>query len=151
MQLSISFLFLEPYIITGSYFGAGQYPVIYSNSACGGWEANFADCSKNVYGEFLCPSSKVAGVLCGYGMMQSWLSKVISCNLDCENGDVKLVGGNSDNEGTVEVCFDHLWGLISESGWNQKDAEVVCRELGYNPEGKKQISLLFQICCAYNI
>ena len=65
-------------------------------------------------------------------------SIVIPWVLDCENGDVKLVGGSSNNEGTVQVCFDHLWGLISESGWNQKDAEVVCRELGYNPEGKKQ-------------
>ena len=56
-------------------------------------------------------------------------------NVDCSNGDVRLVGGYGAYEGTVEVCFENLWGLVSESGWTQEDGEVVCRQLGYPTEG----------------
>ena len=61
---------------------------------------------------------------------------------DCENGDIRLVGGNLTNEGTIEVCFDNLWGLIDETGWTSKDAEVVCRQLGYAVEGMYKYDIL---------
>ena len=48
---------------------------------------------------------------------------------------MRLVGGNGDYEGTVEICFNNLWGLVSESGWSTTDAEVTCRQLGYEPSG----------------
>ena len=33
-------------------------------------------------------------------------------------------------EGTVEVCFDNLWGLVSaDAYWDDKDAQVVCTSL----------------------
>ena len=43
--------------------------------------------------------------------------------------------GLSPNEGTVQVCFDNLWGLVDESGWSLSDAKVVCYQLGYETEG----------------
>ena len=49
----------------------------------------------------------------------------------CTDGQIRLVGGNSMYEGTVEMCFGNLWGLIAESGWGVKDAEVTCRQLGF--------------------
>ena len=52
--------------------------------------------------------------------------------LECTEGDVRLIDGPSDIEGTLEICHDDLWGLISDSGWSDSDAEVVCRELGYS-------------------
>lgn len=55
--------------------------------------------------------------------------------IDCTDGDVRLVGGYGSYEGSVEVCFENLWGLVAETGWNQGDAEVVCRQLGYQTEG----------------
>ena len=54
----------------------------------------------------------------------------------CTNGDVRLVGGGFPNEGTVEVCFNNLWGLISDLGWNDADARVVCRQLGHEDGSK---------------
>ena len=57
--------------------------------------------------------------------------------LDCVNGQVRLMGGTSDNEGTVEVCFDNVWGNIEETGWGDKDAQLVCNLLGgYLTDGK---------------
>ena len=56
-------------------------------------------------------------------------------NSDCEDGEVRLVGGASDSEGTVEVCADKLWGLVAETGWSLTDAQVVCRQLGFPIDG----------------
>ena len=43
---------------------------------------------------------------------------------------MRLVGGPTESEGTVEVCVNKLWGLIGDGGWDDADAEVVCRQLG---------------------
>ena len=57
---------------------------------------------------------------------------------DCFTGDIRLVGGSTEAEGTVEICFDSLWGLIDESGWGLNDAHVVCEQLGYGIAGKSE-------------
>ena len=54
------------------------------------------------------------------------------CADDCSDGDIRLVGGETRSEGTVEICIDSLWGLIDESGWSIADAIVICRELGFH-------------------
>ena len=55
--------------------------------------------------------------------------------LDCSDSDIRLVSGNNALEGTVEVCYYNIWGLVSDSGWSNKDAQVVCRQLNYNSSG----------------
>ncbi|KAI8490239.1 hypothetical protein Bbelb_319770 [Branchiostoma belcheri] len=44
---------------------------------------------------------------------------------------IRLVGGNSSNEGRVEVFFNKQWGTVCDDYWEQNDAHVVCRQLGY--------------------
>ena len=44
----------------------------------------------------------------------------------CTEGSVRLVGGWRDTEGTVEVCYDNLWGLIAANDWDDDDSSVVC-------------------------
>ena len=59
---------IEPRLFTNSTFGDGDYPIIYSNLACGGWEDNvISECKKDTYSDFTCSRGNVAGVLCGYG------------------------------------------------------------------------------------
>ena len=48
----------------------------------------------------------------------------------CVEGSLRLVGGTTELEGTVEACVNGLWGYIGDGGWNDADAEVVCRQLG---------------------
>ena len=57
------------------------------------------------------------------------------CFVVCTDGAVRLSGGLTESEGTVEICFDNLWGLVAQSKWNASNAEVTCRELGYFPQG----------------
>ena len=50
--------------------------------------------------------------------------------------DVRLVGGNSVSEGRVEMCYNGVWGSVCNYGWNNIDAAVVCRQLGFQGESK---------------
>ena len=49
---------------------------------------------------------------------------------------MRLVGGESEFEGRVEVCLNRRWGTVSSDGWTQTKTQVVCNELGYDFSGK---------------
>ena len=57
---------------------------------------------------------------------------------ECNDGDVKLVqfAGDMENEGRVEYCNSSRWGLVCHDSWDTNDAKVICRQLGFNVEGK---------------
>lgn len=44
---------------------------------------------------------------------------------------VKLVGGASQKEGLVQVYYNNTWGSVCGQTWDKKNADVVCRMLGY--------------------
>ena len=62
---------------------------------------------------------------------------------NCSDGDVRLIGGTASNEGRVEICINQAWGSVCYStsryswrnSWDNNDAKVVCRQLGYQELG----------------
>ncbi|KAI8522124.1 scavenger receptor [Branchiostoma belcheri] len=55
----------------------------------------------------------------------------VVCRTDSSR--IRLVGGSGPNEGRVEVrpADSSRWGTVCHNGFDLKDAEVVCRMLGY--------------------
>ena len=42
--------------------------------------------------------------------------------------------------GRVEVCYDGKYGAVCEDEWEDKEASVVCRQLGFSPYGNWDIT-----------
>lgn len=56
----------------------------------------------------------------------------------CDDGEMRLIGGNTSLEGRVEICYNRAWGTICSDGFGAEDADVVCRQntLPYNGDVK---------------
>lgn len=61
----------------------------------------------------------------------------------CQNGDLRLVDGTNQFEGRLELCYNETWGTICDGLWNEQDANVACRQLGYQPTGAVPLSNAF--------
>ena len=55
-----------------------------------------------------------------------------SCN---ERGLLRLVGGNNQYEGRLEICLNGVWGTVCDDNFEGVDANVACRQLGYSSTG----------------
>ena len=54
---------------------------------------------------------------------------------NCTNETLRLVDGPVESAGRVEICINGVWGTVCAQrsyDWNNNNARVVCRQLGYN-------------------
>ena len=51
------------------------------------------------------------------------------------DGTLHLVGSHSWKEGRIEIFIDSKWGTICNKGWDNTDAGVACRQLGFGSTG----------------
>ena len=103
--------------------GAGR--IVLEGVRCDGPEERLIDCV-TVFGTMVCAHNNDIGVRCE-------LDPVIS---GCIQGEIRLQGGSAANEGRVEVCNNNIWGTVCHDLWDNTDARVACRQLGYNTDGR---------------
>ncbi|XP_019860060.1 PREDICTED: deleted in malignant brain tumors 1 protein-like [Amphimedon queenslandica] len=115
---------------SSTYFSSSTVPSDHLvHLFCAGNEDNFTQCTTGLIPYWLCVhfyGSFNVGVTC-------------DAQPECNNTDIRLVGGSNDNEGRVEVCSNGTWGTICGSSWDNDDAIVVCRQLGLESTGIHKI------------
>ena len=50
----------------------------------------------------------------------------------CSDGQLRITDFNTDFYGRVEICSNQRFETFSYYHWSIENAEVACRELGYN-------------------
>ncbi|CAL8258546.1 unnamed protein product [Lota lota] len=120
-------------------YGEGAGLILLDEVQCRGPEDSLLACGHAAWGRHDCSHSEDVGV---------------SCQPAPESNDmpgpptptgplVRLVAGESRREGRVEVFLGGQWGSVCDDGWNDLNAAVVCRQLGYMGAAKARSMAYF--------
>ena len=51
------------------------------------------------------------------------------------------MNGTTLQEGRLEICINSNWSTVCDDMWDDTDARVICRQLGYDENGKSAIQV----------
>ena len=120
-RLITSISLLGATIITGGDVPDGSGRIWLDNVECTGSETRLVDCRANPLGTHNCGHSEDAGVMCAEGS-------------NCTQGALRLQDGIA-TRGRLEICYLNRWGTVCDDRWDDVDAMVACRQLGFPSRG----------------
>lgn len=99
--------------VRAASFGAGSGRIWLSHVKCAWDEPDLWACQHRMWGSGRCKHQDDAGVICSAAPVE-----------------LRLVGGDTECEGRLEVKHQGEWGTVCGESWQEKEAAVVCRHLG---------------------
>ena len=78
---------------------------------------------------------------CPWIQAQLWYNTWLYNTADCLNGELRLVEGETELEGRLEVCFGQRWGTVGNDGWTEVNSQVLCNAFGYDFTGMTKRSI----------
>uniref|UniRef100_A0A0L8GWJ9 Neurotrypsin n=1 Tax=Octopus bimaculoides TaxID=37653 RepID=A0A0L8GWJ9_OCTBM len=134
-----------------SNFGPGNANFLLTNVECLGNETSLLDCPKSPWRQHNCKRHETASVICK--LDKGCPPNQFECaNSQCRNIDqicdtvnncgdnsdekyctasVKLVNGTNPSNGRIQITINNITGTICDDNFDDKDATVVCKQLGY--------------------
>ena len=112
-------------------FGRGNNHIVAAGYDCTGSEQQLSNCSLRTYVPLSSGTSyqthSIAGIIC-----QGDTSRPT----ECEHGDVRLAGGETEMEGRVEFCSYGYWAVPCDALWYEYNTNAVCKQLGFPTDGE---------------
>ncbi|XP_077202293.1 neurotrypsin-like isoform X4 [Paroedura picta] len=109
-------------------FPPGQGFIMLDDVSCVGPERSLLDCSHSQWGQHDCSHEEDVGIHCSL--------ENDTITQEAPGLPVRLVDGENTKEGRVEVFLNGQWGSVCADSWTDRDALVVCRQLGYSGAAK---------------
>ena len=108
-----------------SELGSESDRIWMSNVTCAGVENRLDECTFS-----------------GWGVREHVCTHENDVAITCFAEGTRLVGGSAVEEGRVEVLLSGVWHAVCDDNWDMNDAQVVCRQLGYE-KAKEYFSASF--------
>lgn len=159
-----------------AFFGMGRsdQAILMDDVSCSGAESTLQSCSHVQTSD--CDHSEDAGVVCSgnldlFNTHSLAFRSTWACTIGaCINGSVRLLVGEGYDyygpgfsrydldiygkdglrAGRVEVCIGEQYGTICDDGWDNIDASVVCRQLGFSPYGNYLLQCTYKSANSVN-
>ncbi|CAC5424581.1 unnamed protein product [Mytilus coruscus] len=103
-------------VIRASLIYDGSGTIWLNNLDCDGSESKLINCTHNY---LYCAHYNDVGIQCFLN------------NPSEDHGNLRLIGGRNENEGRLEINLYGEWGTICDDLFDNIDASVACKQLGY--------------------
>lgn len=136
----------------------GETAFMMDEVKCNGNETSLKECEFNGWGVSDCGTQEAVGVICKVTVMEcppghllcqtseECIPVSFMCDSvrDCGDGtdesdmhckskiEYRLMDGNNDFEGRVEVKYHGIWGTVCDDDFGQEEANVFCKSIGFN-------------------